>query len=134
MKLSEASTNVSLEDDGVWVTMTGGWEAKVRSTSNINFRRMQQKQMAAHRKTFARGQALDPALEDQLALKRIVETILIDWRGLEDENGTPIECTKENAYKILGDRQYRHMLDDISDAASTAETFRAVELEEDLGN
>jgi hypothetical protein len=134
MKLSQIESNVNLEEEGVWVTMTGGWEAKVRSTNCKAYRDLNQRIFQKNRRFYARRQAPPPETQDQDTLRLVVETLLVDWRGLEDENGEPIPCTPENATEILGDRRYAQMLSDVSDAAQELETFRVLEEEADLGN
>jgi len=134
MKLSELKTDVTLGEEGEWVTMTGGWRAKVRSTQCKGYRKRAARNLHANRRFYARKQSPPPEVTDKQALECVVEELLVDWDGLEDDDGQPIPCTKENAYEILGNPEYRVMLDDVSDAAGEFETFKFVEAEEDRGN
>ena len=134
MKLSDLKSNVDAEEEGVWVTMGGGWEAKIRSTQCKAARQLAQKQLLKNRRYYARRETPPIEVQDKDALDLVVLVLLADWRGLVDDEDNEVKCTRENAYAILSDPEYREMLDDISDAAGTKETFRRVSMEEDLGN
>ena len=133
-KLNSLKSDVDLEEAGIPVTMPDGWTATLRSTNCDTYRKIQQKQLIANRRFYARRGSPPAEVIEKQALELVVKGLLVDWSGLEDDDGNEIECTHENAYTILGDRKYRNLLDDISNAAMDSSIFRADEEAQDEEN
>lgn len=124
MKLSDIAIDTKLAEDGVWVTMSSGWAGLIRSANNRDARRMRDAHIRKHRRLYARGASPPPEVVDEELVNLIVSTILMDWKGIEDDHGAPIPYSKEVAKEILSNPAYRELLDDVSDAANLQETFR----------
>lgn len=131
VNLSSLKSNLSLEEEGTWVTMTGGWEAKVRSNKSRKYRAVQQRQLMRDRRFYARRAGLPPELIAKNALELVVDGLLVDWRYLVDDDG-PIDI--DRASEILGEEEHRDMLDDLADAGSIKATFEDQEEQEDIKN
>lgn len=61
-----------------------------------------------------------PELMQAVVIETMAETILLDWRGVEDD-GKPLPCTPENKRKLLAIRELR---DWISGQSAEVENFR----------
>jgi len=60
--------------------------------------------MAQYYKPFARQidmGTLPAEKGDELAIRLFIDVCLVSWAGVLDEKNQPIECTKENAYKLF---------------------------------
>jgi len=38
-----------------------------------------------------------------ISVHAVAEALVLDWRGIEDEEGNPLECTPENVYSLISD-------------------------------
>ena len=132
MKLSKIATNPEGEENGTWVTMPEGYQVQVRSVNSEAYLKLQQKHAMANRRYTQRRQRPPLEVLQEQALELITEALLVDWRGLEDDDGQAIPVSE--AKDILAMRQYRRMGDDIAAAASDMSLFTAAEDEEDAKN
>jgi hypothetical protein len=121
MKLSEAKIDSSRLEAGDWVKNIpdmGDLELKVRGLGNADYRRRQ----AALFRTLPRsGRAqgvIDPADADRIEAILLVETVLVDWRGLIGDDDQPIPYSKEFAQKLLTEPDYRPFRAAVAWAAS----------------
>jgi len=129
VKLTEIATNVDAEEEGAWIEMTRGWTGKVRSWNCKLARQMRQRHLKANRRFYASREVVPLEIVESQALELAAEVLIVDWKGIEDAEGTPIPFSTELAKTILGDPQYRRMLDDVCDAAMENETFRTAAME-----
>lgn len=124
------ATDPELELNGVWVELGQGARAKLARTGNDKYNKRMDALMRPHRRQLRIGQ-MDDGVFDQILIRVIAETVLLDWENIED-GGTPVPYSKENAIKYLTDfKDFRNM---IAEIANEMETFRAVEVEESAKN
>ena len=108
MKISEFEIDATAIEAGAWRDAIGrpGLRFKLRGADNIDWRRMQAKLVADLPREKQLSAASDPADDDKITAKLLLETCLLDWEGLEDDNG-PIAYSKELATKLLTEPAFR---------------------------
>jgi hypothetical protein len=133
MDLNRFKTDENAELHGVWVPLGEGLEVLVARAGNENFNRL----FRALAKPYQRQMEAGTFPEDQakeLLCDAYSKTILLDWRGLE-EDGTPLAYSQAECKRVLlGSRDFRDIIVAIS---KEAEVYREALIEEDaetLGN
>lgn len=110
MKLSSVKTDAAKIEGGDWVSglsEMGDLELKVRGTGNAHYRRLAGKLVDALPRSKKLGGRIDPEENDRITSICLAETVLMDWRGLEDEDDNPIPFSKEKAKEFLLNPDYR---------------------------
>lgn len=120
--------NSELEKEGVDFAIDENTSFKVRRFSSQNPK--VKAAMATYYKPFARQiefGTLPTEKSHEITTKIFVDTCLVSWKGVVDENEKPIEFNKENALKLFKDLP--DLLDTLWKHANTFENYK-----EDLGN
>jgi hypothetical protein len=111
MRISKLKTNKRKETEGVWCKIAiaeGGMEVKVTRNGNAQYRAY------VRRMKFNRGQVTavsDDLMEElhqpesELQVKAVANTVLKDWRGVEDDNDKPVPFSIARAEEWLRDIQ-----------------------------
>jgi hypothetical protein len=121
MKISTFATDLDLEEDGVWIDIGDGGSLLVARLGNPKYREYLRKASKGLRSSI-RNKSISEELSDEILLKAMSETILLDWKGIDDDNGKPIKYTKETCLKLLTDlRDFRLLVTEI---ASEQQSFR----------
>ncbi len=124
MKLSNLATDAELEE-GAWVDIGEGARIKVAYTGSRRFRE------AAFKRTNRRGfrqtrQTFEAQDEDTIRL--LAKDVLLDWKGIEDDDGNAIPYSQAKALELLTEQYpFREI---VSEEAMTLENFRREELNE----
>jgi hypothetical protein len=141
VKITALKVNTARAERGDWVPdipNMGDVKLKVRGFSNTDFTAFMAKQVAAvgrdKRVGNRAGAALLPGVIDEIMARGMVEAILVDWKGLTDENDKPLPYSKEMATKFITDPDYRPFRDAVSYAAGVVEEFEADKVEGVVGN
>lgn len=98
-------TNEELEKDGFTLELVEG-DTKISFTiaraggANKKFTKRIQKLLKPHQLAFDRGQ-LDEKIQDKIFVRAISEHIVLDWDGIEDRDGNPLEFNVENCIWLL---------------------------------
>lgn len=113
MKLSKIRSGVAKAEAGAWVRNLpidglDDLALKVRGAFNNDAVRLQGKLIAELPKD--ERKPLSPENEVRISAELAVETILLDWAKLEDENGKPIPFSKDKARELLTDPDIGHVL------------------------
>jgi hypothetical protein len=90
----------------------------VRGINNADWRRLQTKLIDAVPRKKKIGVRLDVEEQDRIQSTCLLNACLLDWAGLEQDDGTPIPYTKDLARKLLFDAEYRRFRDGVVWAAS----------------
>ncbi len=98
MKLSNLSTDHELEQEGAWVDIDEGARIKVAYTGSRRFReaafkRQNRGGFRQTRRTFA--------AEDKATISLLVKDVLLDWDGIEDDDGNAIPYSQAKALELL---------------------------------
>lgn len=95
-------TSTTLQTEGVDFAIDDKTSFKVRHFNASNPR--VKAAMASHYKPYARQIELGTLPQektDEITIKLFVDVCLVSWSGVEDDQGKPIEFTKENAQKLF---------------------------------
>jgi hypothetical protein len=131
MKISRYRTDPELESTGVWVELGEGGSIKVARMNNDKYRAMMRQVSKPYRRQLQLG-VLDEEVARDLVNKCMAACVLLDWEGIEDDEGKAIKHSEEKALELLRDvPDFRAV---VLEVASEMETFRAVEQEADEGN
>jgi len=113
MRLSEIKRDLNATEQGAWVGAKydtpipgmGDLNLKVRGDNNADWRRLQAKLIAAlpHSK---RINGLSPEDNDRITGECLKRACLLDWDGVEDDEGKPVEYSPEQAATIIDDPRY----------------------------
>ena len=126
MKVSRFATDLTLEEEGVWVDIGEGAKLKVARVGNPNYQK-RIRQLRAPYRSQIRQKSLPEDVSDKLVIQAFSECILLDWEGLEDDKGKPIKYSQENALELLTNlKDFRALVGEI---AMEHETFRRAEVE-----
>lgn len=128
MKISKFATDLTLEEEGVWVDIGEGAKVKVARIGNPKYRARLRELQKPYRRQI-RLDTLPEDLNDEIVIRAIADTILLDWSGIEDDKGKAIKYSKDAAFELLkGLRDFRGL---IADIALEQQTFRREEEEEE---
>lgn len=136
MKLSERKIDPAKREDGAWVKDIPEWDElrlKVRGIGNKDWaKRSQALVQAVPRARRVNGLLRDDA--DRINGILLLDHALIDWRGLEDDEGKPEPYSKDLAKKYLTQPEYEPFRDAVMWAASVVAERGTAEIEADAKN
>lgn len=121
MKLSAIAVDAAVIEQGEWVgdlPEMGDLRLKVRGANNADWRRLQAKLMAAVPRQRRAGGRIDPDESDRITAACLQSACLIDWDGLENEDGSPLPYSKAAASDLLTKPEYRAFRDAVLWAAN----------------
>lgn len=128
MRFSEYQTDQTLEEEGVWVGLRkGDAEVLVARAGNSQHEALVRRLRKKHGRGF-RNDELPREVEEQIALDALSRTILLGWRGIEDDDGKEIPYTPEKARELL--KLSRDFRLEVTQIATEMEVFRKEEQEE----
>lgn len=137
MKITELAVDADRAENGAWVDdipEVEGLRLKVRGTNNKDWRKLQAKLMDVVPRKQRIGGRIDPEQQDAIISKCLLNACLLDWAGLENDDGTQIPYSKQMAEKLLTDPQYRRFRDSVIWAASVVAEHTESDKEEISGN
>ena len=117
-------TNKKDEQEGKWEDFGEGLSVKIARMGNPNYSKKFREIAKPYQKSIRRG-TLGEQKSEELLIQAMADTILLDWKGLE-ENGKPVKFTREEAIRVM--TEYPDFRDAVSEVAGAIETFK---LEED---
>lgn len=136
MKLEQMAVDPAAIEEGRWVgnlPELPDVQVRVRGFGNRDYRALQQKLMrsvsGAQR---ALGMGVDEQDRQQTTL--LVETILLDWKGIDIADGVPLPFSKEKALELLSDPRMVKFRGAVIFAASLVGEQEAAEAETDAKN
>jgi len=110
VKLSDIMVNATAIEQGEWIGKAHGTPIpgmgdlclKVRGTANSDYRTLMAKLSAAIPRAKKISGSVTPQEVAEMVATCLSETVLLDWSGLDDENG-PLPFSKPMAFKMLVD-------------------------------
>lgn len=137
MKLSALKVDAGAIEDGQWVgniPEMGDLEVRVRGLNNAKYRRLQARLIDAVPRAKRQGGRLDPEEQDRITATCLRQTVLLDWRGLEGEDGQPVPYSEELASDLLTKPEFRRFREGVIWAASQVGEEQAEADRADEGN
>jgi hypothetical protein len=137
MKLSELAVDPDRQENGAWVDdipEVQGLRLKVRGAQNADWRKLQAKLLDAVPRKKRLGGRLDPDENDAIMTKCLLNCCLLDWDGLEDEQGNAIPFDKDYARKLITEPEFRRFRDSVIWAANVVQEKTEDETDDNLGN
>ena len=129
---SKFKTDENAETNGVWVDIGDGASVKVARLGNPNHEKIMERLRKPYRGILRTGGSLPDSVSTDIAIKGIVDSILLDWDGFQDENGKDLPYSQEAADKLL--REMKDFRELVAFLATEQETFRAEGLKEAAKN
>src|SRR5262245_12290538 len=137
MKLGELTVDPNRVENGAWVSdipELQGLRLKVRGNNNADWRRLQARLLDAVPRKKRMGGRVDPEEQDRIISSCLLSTCLLDWEGLEDEEGQPIPFSKQMAQKLLTEPEYRRFRDGVIWASNVVADPLESDVEDTAGN
>jgi hypothetical protein len=121
------------EVEGQWfpLSMIDGVEVKVARAGNPNYKKALRRLMKPYAKSIHRGKDLAPEVEERIQTDLLVETILLDWKGMPGENGKTVPYSQDLAKMLLNDPELKELRDEINEFAGEFDSFKQ-EVEKEL--
>ena len=135
MKLSALKTDPRI-DQGAWVRDIPGLPGlalKVRPVGNVDAQRAYRAALAAIPRA-KRMTGLDPADERAASDEAMVKAVLLDWDGLEDDDGDPIPYSEKLARELLTQPETEAFRDGVVFAATVVKELGVVEMKDTAKN
>lgn len=132
MKLNAMKVNSRAIEAGEWVGTLpemGDLELRVRGIGNTEYRALYTRLVDALPRTDKVDGRPTPDAAERVVIECVVETILLDWRGVEDDVGNPVAFNKDQARALLSDPDFRPFRDAVMVAAARVSDSRAADAE-----
>lgn len=100
MKITEFAIDERLEIEGVWCYIGQGASLLVARDGNPRFMEAMRKKMSTYRTQFQVDNITDEEAT-AILIEAIAETILLGWKGIEDDEGKELIYSRENSIKYL---------------------------------
>jgi len=131
MKISKLKTDSDLEVNGVWVDIGDGAEILVARIENPRYKERLRTLGKQYRHTMTRGM-LPIEVQEELLYQTASETILLDWKGITDDDGKNIKYSQKKAYELL--KEVRDFRDIVFEISETMNAYQREVEEEDSKN
>jgi hypothetical protein len=121
MRLKDVKVDVEKVEDGAWVDNIPeleGLRLKVRGANNKDWRKLQARLIQSLSRAKRIAGQIDPDVFDRINSRLLLETCLLDWSGLDGDDGKPLPYSKEMAKTLLTDPQYGRFRDGVLWAAN----------------
>ena len=123
VKINSLRVDPEKMESGVWVPFMDGVEIKVARLGNRSFNTLVRKLTEPFRKEQRDGQVPDEQMEDVM-LKATAKTLLLDWKGVEDENGKALKYSAKQAYEWFKDGSLTNLYLAVQATANSQEIYR----------
>lgn len=136
MKISACKVDSKKLEGGAWVKTIPafpGMALKVRGLGNTEYRVLRARLIEEVPRA-ERLAGLTPADDDRILTECLIETVLVDWRGLEDDDGNPLAFDKAVSRRYLTDPDYTSFRGAVLWAAGALDELGTATLETDAGN
>jgi hypothetical protein len=103
---------------------TGGWVSDLPNLPGVSvkvrglFNSEAAKMFADARATMSDEEFKDPEIQEALDIRLLAETVLVDWDGIDGDDGEPLEYSEELAEQLLSDPEMAVFRRAVTHAAS----------------
>lgn len=132
--LSKIKRDTKSAEEGVWVNnIIDDICIKVAAENNKKYVQEIQRLMKPYQRSYrSMGESFNPIFED-MQNKAASKYILLDWKNIQNDDGSSIAYSESAAYDLLKDPENLEFRKIVFDLAAESEVFRK-EVAEDLGN
>lgn len=121
--LNKYKTDKTAELNGVWIEVDDGVEWLIARLNNEKAREMRRRLEKPYR-SFAN---IPDKANEEILRKVIANTVLLDWKGITDDDGKLIPYSPEKAEELL--KELPDFLTDVANASMARETFQTEAVE-----
>lgn len=89
------------EEEGTWMPVAGDVEICVRSQQSESARAKAKDLLQRHRAALSVGASLTPEQNKAFEIDLVSQCIVVDWRNMNQPDGSAIACTEENVREIV---------------------------------
>lgn len=114
-------TDEQKEVDGVWIALSATARVKVARMGNTRYRECMKRLRAPYQQG-GLGTTIPDDLQQALLREAVAETILVDWDGIEDQDGHPLPYSKKAALDACTDLKDFYLV--VLAASDNMETFK----------
>jgi len=125
-------TDTSLEIEGVWVksALIDGLEFKMAKSGNPAYEKLARKLYKPYSKQLRRGMEISDAVTQDISNQLIVETLLMDWKGMPSSvAGEFVPFSKAEAKVLLEDKELKEFKSELLEFADDNQKFSLAEEE-----
>lgn len=136
MKLSAIKVDSRAIERGEWwaIPELGDMQVRVRGLFNKDYRRVMADKREVALRRLPMGSVLPSEEAERILAECLHETVLLDWKGLDDEDGKPIPYDSDLASMMLTDPDFVKFRNAVSRVAGMLSDGMKSELERDEGN
>lgn len=131
-------TDKAKEENGIWIPFgktEEGQEISFKiaraSKTNAKYSKALERLMKPYQKQI-RLNTLSDDVANNVMIEAFCEGILLDWKGIYDEDGKEMKYSKENAIKLMNDLP--DLFNDLQEQSNSMTLFKEEELQENAKN
>ena len=126
-------TDLDKEVSGVWFksALIEGLEFKIAKSGNPVYEKEARKAYKPYAKQLRKGLDIPKSVTDEITNKLILQSLLLDWKGMPGEDGNEVPFSKEEAKFILEDEELKELKAEILEFADDNARFQ-MEIEEEI--
>lgn len=131
-------TDKAKEENGIWIPFgktEKGQEISFKiaraSKTNAKYSKALERLMKPYQKQI-RLNTLSDDVANNVMIEAFCEGILLDWKGISDEEGKEMKYSKENAIKLMNDLP--DLFNDLQEQSNSMTLFKEEELQENSKN
>ena len=128
VKLSALKVDPVAARDGIWFDWLQGGRLKIARIGNPAF---DARLRALMDECQERG---DTPNQDAMTQRAIAETVLVDWEGIEADNGKPLKWSADKCHDLLTDEALNDLYKFVLIKAGETAHYRAAADREAVGN
>jgi hypothetical protein len=129
--LNTLKTDTNLAEEGVWVDIDPTTRLKVARYGNAKFRNKLRALMKPYERMIDNN-TMDDGKADELLIVAVVDSVLLDWEGLE-RDGEALPYSKDTAKEILLDPALRDFREIVFSVSNELELFREKKVDDIVG-
>ena len=132
-KLRQLRSDVAAERDGVWAEYEDGFEIKIASSATREFRDAIDRALEPYLDLIRQGKLSSD--EREKVVRDVGADLLVrDWRGLENDDGTPATYSRQSARELLADPAMHRVWTFVQAVAGSDTRYREARSKAALGN
>jgi len=127
MKINKLKINPEKSDGGVWIDWYDGARLKIARLNNPKHVKISQKLTKPYNNIRHNGGQIPNDKQIEIAAECLGRAVLLDWEGLEDDDGKQIPYSEEVSITLI--KEIPDLADIVTQEAANNENFRIEALE-----